>query len=117
MKILPDNPYSIPATLEGPLRRKPRWVPCALILNAVLIAIPMLLLLAANVWIRIVSDSEGVTETGDPVSYQHFVWIEIRVWPTIAYLAIPNALLLAAHLVWYNRERQAGDEDHKDPET
>lgn len=100
--------YSTPATAAFKSRAKPRWLRRALILNGVLLAILMFLALVVFCWIWLDSEWEAATTAGDPVTYQHFIWIEVQLWPAVAYFLIPNGILLAAFFAWYNRERNTG---------
>ncbi len=50
---------------------------------------------------------ETASTTGDPVTYQHFVWVDIQPWQTAAYFLIPNGILAAAFAGWYHRKRKS----------
>lgn len=85
-----------------------------MILNAVLLAIPGIALLALYVSVALANQWETDVTTGDPVAYQHFVWVDVDSWATALYFLLPNTILAVAFGVWYNHARQLRDRAHHD---
>lgn len=78
-------------------KRKRSWLRRFVILNAVLISIPLVLIVAVYVWLR----SNGMQPSGSSGS----IGIATMVFFT-GYFAMPNLLFL---LVWYFRRRNPLD--------
>ena len=103
------NPYASPSeSVHGP-PPIPRWLSWALVLNAVLLAIPALILIAAFLWVLSATTYEDNVLTGDPILHQHNFWIQVDYMPLIIYFAIPNLILAVAYISWNIRKRHFGD--------
>ncbi len=103
------NPYSSPSeTMHGrPIN--PRWLCWTLVLNAALLVIPALILIATFMWTRSGTTYEENVLTGDPILHQHYFWIQIEYTPLIVYFAVPNLILAAAYISWNIRKRNLGN--------
>ena len=95
------NPYSSPTTTESlSTIQPPPWLRRLIILNSTLLIIPFVCLVVAYVLIRFSTAWESVTQTGDPVVYQHFFWINVDPWFATAYFLVPNGILAALFARW-----------------
>ncbi len=80
-----------------------------MILNAVLLAIPGIVLLSIYLSVALANQWETDVTTGDPVTYEHLVWVDVEFWATVLYFLLPNMILAMAFGVWCNRARQSRD--------
>ncbi|MEO1526234.1 MAG: hypothetical protein AAFX06_12410 [Planctomycetota bacterium] len=88
------NPYDPPADDARSIRR-PRWIRNFLILNAVLVAIPIMLVVGVTVLIWIQIRMATSTMEGDPVTHQvQFTGFTGPIWPLAIFFLVPNVLLL-----------------------
>ncbi|XZE20593.1 hypothetical protein SH449x_000469 [Pirellulaceae bacterium SH449] len=106
---MPEEPYAPPLTsnyvepnTESRGRVKRRWVRSFIILNVILIALPIVVTTLVFVrnffsW-RIRSHSENY----DPIVYQQTVEVSFDLLGLLAYLVIPNCILV---IVWLVRSR------------
>jgi hypothetical protein len=109
MNLPETNPYSPTSTPNLAAVSSPKWLRRFTILNLSLLAVPGIVLLvlyivnaSSNYW-------ETDTASGDPVTYQHFVGIDVAPMAAALYFVVPNAILAVALSVWYNR---TGSPDH-----
>jgi hypothetical protein len=95
------NPYSSPTTVESPSTiQPPPWFRRLIVLNVTLLIIPFVCLVAAYSFIRLSAVWESATQTGDPVVYQHFFWMNVDRWFATAYFMVPNGILAALFASW-----------------
>lgn len=95
------NPYSSPTTPESPRStQSPAWLHRIIVLNLTLLFIPFACLVAVYTFIRLSSTWGSATQTGDPVVYQHFFWIDVDRWFATAYFLVPNGILAALFARW-----------------
>ena len=83
------------------------WLRWFTILNVCLLAVPGIVLLVlffvyalSNHW-----EADPDPASGDPVTYQHFVWIDVEPLTAARYFVVPNAILAVALSVWHYRAR------------
>lgn len=101
------NPYSPPSKPISESRPHPRWMLRALILNASLVTLALLLLLVLYVWFRLSSEWAIISSSGDPVVYRHHFWVNVDPAAALVYFTIPNLLLFAAYKIWSRRTHSA----------
>ena len=77
-------------------------------MNAALILVPGLLLLAVYLSIEWSIRSQIQSSTGEPVLYEHSIWFGIEPVMAAAYVAIPNAILFAFLVFGFLRSRRHG---------
>lgn len=95
------DPYASPKTAQPPATRKqPRWLRRAIILNGALLAILLVSLAAAYVFVRLSIAWDSETRAGGPVVYQHFFWISVDPWFATAYFTVPNGILAGLFARW-----------------
>jgi len=95
------NPYSSPTTVESlSTIQPPPWLRRLIVLNVTLLIIPFVCLVVAYSFIRLSAAWESATQTGDPVVYQHFFWINVDRWFATAYFLVPNGILAALFARW-----------------
>ena len=95
------NPYSPPTTFESrKSTQSPAWLHRIIVLNLTLLFIPFVCLVAVYTFIRLSSSWDSATQTGDPVVYQHFFWIDVDRWFATAYFLVPNGILAALFAHW-----------------
>jgi hypothetical protein len=99
--IAVTNPYIPPRTAESlSTTQSPTWLGRSIILNVTLLSIPLVALVGAYAYIRLSTAWESATQTGDPVVYQHFFWINVDPWFAIAYFLVPNGILAGLFAIW-----------------
>jgi hypothetical protein len=74
-----------------------------MILNAALLAIPIVLGLVGYGIATFPNDIQVDPATGDPITYKHIVWIEFSVWPFAIYLLVPNVIFAMFFVISRNR--------------
>lgn len=95
------NPYSSPTTHESrKSTQSPAWLHRIIVLNLTLLFIPVVCLVAVYTFIHLSSFWESATQTGAPVVYQHFFWIDVDRWFAAAYFLVPNGILAALFTRW-----------------
>jgi hypothetical protein len=77
-------------------------------LNAVLLAIPILLWIAIYGVNSLANNVQVDPATGDPVTYQHVVWVEINVSAFAIYFLVPNMILAIVFAVSRIRKGWSG---------
>jgi hypothetical protein len=90
------NPYAALSQPSFSNATKSRWIRRFLILNAVLIVVPTLTLLAIYLWIELSIKSQTKPATNGPVLYEHSVSVDVDPWVPVACFAIPNMILAMA---------------------
>ena len=103
------NPYTPPTFRSGNISTGRHWLRRFLILNAALVLIPGLLLLAVYLSIEWSIRSQTKTSTGGPVLYEQSIWFEIEPVMAAAYFAIPNAMFFAFIMYGFFRSRRHGN--------
>lgn len=103
------NPYTPPTFRKGNISTGRFWLRRFLILNAALILVPGLLLLAVYLSIEWSIRSQTKTSTEGPVLYEQSIWFEIEPVMAAAYFAIPNAILFTFILYGFFRSRSHGN--------
>ncbi len=103
------NPYTPPTFRSGNISTGRHWLRRFFILNAALILVPGLLLLAVYLSIEWSIRSQTKTSTEGPVLYQQSIWFEIEPVMAAAYFAIPNAILFALVAYGFFRSRRHGN--------
>lgn len=106
MKRPETNPYSPTSTPNLAAAPSPRWLRRFTILNVSLLAVPGIVLLVLYIVNASANRWETDSASGDPVMYQHFVWIDVAPMAAALYFVVPNAMLAVALSVWYNRTRR-----------
>jgi hypothetical protein len=74
-----------------------------MILNAALLAVPIVLGLVGYGIASFPHNVQVDPTTGDPITYEHIVWIEFSVWPFVIYLLVPNVIFAMVFVVSRNR--------------
>jgi hypothetical protein len=101
------NPYAPPSTPDGSSLSSSKWSRRFIILNLSLVALPAMILLALYSLVAFSNRMELDPATGDPVTYQHFVWIDAEPWTIAAYFLLPNVILAVTFAVWYHGARRS----------
>jgi hypothetical protein len=100
------NPYSPSLIPDGSSPSSPGWLRRFVILNGFLLAVPGVVLLALYFVVWLANQREIDPITGDPVTYEHFVWIDVEPWGAIAYFLVPNLILAFIFVYWYRGARR-----------
>lgn len=74
-----------------------------MILNAALLAILIVLGLVGYGIATFPQNVQLDPISGDPITYQHIVWIEFSVWPFAIYLLVPNVIFAIIFAISRNR--------------
>lgn len=108
-----SNPYSPTTTQSIGGAKAPRWWRRFAILNAALIIVPATVVLFIYLWVKLFGGLVPAATEGDPVLYEHTVWVEVDPWGLAALFLIPNGILLAMFVAWWLRlpKHQASVED------
>lgn len=101
------NPYSPTSTVQVASKRRPSWLLRAFFLNAILLGIPGVVLVAIEWGAVLFSGWRDDSITGNPVTFQHFVWFEVPSWAAVVYFLIPNAIFAVAYAAWGNPEEES----------
>ena len=96
-----SNPYTPTTTQSIGRTRSPRWWRRLAILNATLIIVPAAVVLVIYLWVKRFGGLVPPATQGDPVLYEHTVWVEVDPWGLAA--LIPNGILLAMFVAWWVR--------------
>jgi hypothetical protein len=78
-------------------------------LNAALILVPGLLLLAVYLSIEWSIRAQMGTSAGGPVLYEHSIWFDIEPMTAVAYFAVPNTILFVFFMYRFSRSRRRGN--------
>lgn len=65
-----------------------------------LLTIPCVCLVVAFALIRLSAAWKSATQTGDPVVYQHFFWIDVNPWFATTFFLVPNGILAILIARW-----------------
>ena len=97
------NPYS-PTTTQ-PIGRlsAPQWWRRFAILNAALIIVPAAVVLLIYLWVKLYGGLVPAATEDGPVLYEHTVWVEVDPWGLVAFILLPNGILLAMFVAWWFR--------------
>ena len=103
-----SNPYAPASRTDDKPQSSPKWLRRLLILNAVLLAIPVVLWIAIY-GVNLLPDNVQVDPTtGDPATYQHVVWVEINLSAFASYFLVPNMIFAIVFAVSRIRKGWSG---------
>ncbi len=103
------NPYTPPTFRSGNISTGRHWLRRFLILNAALILVPGLLLLAVYLSIEWSIRYQIQPSTEGPVLYEQSIRFYVEPVMAAAYFAIPNAMFFAFIMYGFFRSRRHGN--------
>ncbi|QEG01420.1 hypothetical protein Mal15_54960 [Stieleria maiorica] len=98
------NPYVAPKSSDDVTDRRPRWLRNIVILNMILLLLPLLLMMAGYILLRIAM----ATANGGIYDVQLTGVSNVTLWPLVLYLMIPN-LVLFCWMLLATRRRDSTD--------